>query len=89
MNRILRWVNRALAVLAVLALVAAYWFLYRPLPQTSGRIQAFVDQRIEVRRDARGVPHIRAATEEDALFAQGFVTAQDRLFQMDGLRRFS
>ena len=40
-----------------------------------------------VRRDAHGVPHIDAATQEDMLVAQGYVTAQDRLWQMDSLRR--
>ena len=39
------------------------------------------------RRDNLGVPHIKAATIEDALFVQGYVTAQDRLWQMDILRR--
>ena len=39
-------------------------------------------------RDARGVPHIRAANEHDAFFAEGYVMAQDRLFQLDLLRRF-
>ena len=39
-------------------------------------------------RDARGVPHIRAANEHDAFFAEGYVQAQDRLFQLDLLRRF-
>src|SRR5262249_37330557 len=38
--------------------------------------------------DARGVPHIRASNLEDALFVQGYVTAQDRLWQMDAIRRF-
>jgi penicillin amidase len=40
-------------------------------------------------RDAIGVPHITAANWEDAIFLQGFVTAQDRLWQMDGLRRLA
>jgi len=40
-----------------------------------------------VRRDAHGVPHIEAATEDDLFVAQGYVTAQDRLWQMDGSRR--
>jgi penicillin G amidase len=39
-------------------------------------------------RDGRGVPHIRAANEHDAFFAEGYVQAQDRLFQLDLLRRF-
>ncbi len=40
-----------------------------------------------VRRDAHGVPHIEAATQEDLFVAQGYVTAQDRLWQMDVFRR--
>jgi len=40
-----------------------------------------------VRRDAVGVPHIQAASVRDAARAQGYVTAQDRLWQMDLLRR--
>jgi penicillin amidase len=40
-----------------------------------------------VRRDAHGVPHIEAATEDDLFMAQGYVTSQDRLWQMDVLRR--
>jgi acyl-homoserine lactone acylase PvdQ len=40
-----------------------------------------------VRRDAHGVPHIEAATEDDLFVAQGYVTAQDRLWQMDAFRR--
>ena len=39
-------------------------------------------------RDAHGVPHITAANMEDLLFAQGYVTAQDRLWQMDMTRRY-
>lgn len=43
--------------------------------------------RVTVRRDARGIPHIEAANEHDLFLAQGFVTASDRLWQMDLLRR--
>ena len=38
--------------------------------------------RVQVLRDERGIPHIRAASESDALRALGFVHAQDRLAQM-------
>src|ERR1035441_3191917 len=44
---------------------------------------------VTVRRDAHGVPHIEAATQQDLLVAQGYVTAQDRLWQMDAYRRTS
>ena len=42
---------------------------------------------VTVRRDQHGVPHIDAATQEDLFVAQGYVTAQDRLWQMDAFRR--
>ena len=42
-----------------------------------------LDQPVDVVRDRWGVPHIRARTKQDAFFAQGFVTAQDRLWHMD------
>jgi penicillin amidase len=42
---------------------------------------------VTVLRDRHGVPHIYAANQDDLFFAQGFVTAQDRLFQMDWWRR--
>ena len=42
---------------------------------------------IEILRDRHGVPHVFAASDADALFGQGYVHAQDRLFQMDTMRR--
>ena len=46
-------------------------------------------QEVKVHRDGRGIPYIEARNEDDLYFAQGFVTAQDRLWQMDLLRRVS
>ena len=43
---------------------------------------------VTVTRDGHGVPTIDAASLEDLFFAQGYVTAQDRLWQMDVMRRF-
>lgn len=48
---------------------------------------AGLDSAVEVRRDTWGVPHIYARTVHDLFFAQGFVAAQDRLFQMEMWRR--
>ncbi len=58
------------------------------LPQVSGRlrVQGLIAP-VQVARDEHGVPHITAANMDDLIFAQGFVTAQDRLWQMDMLRR--
>jgi penicillin amidase len=43
--------------------------------------------RVTVRRDERGIPYIEAKNDNDLYFAQGYVTASDRLWQMDLLRR--
>ena len=43
--------------------------------------------RVTVRRDDRGIPHIEAANDEDLYFAQGYITASDRMWQMDLQRR--
>ena len=60
------------------------------LPQLDGDVHlAGLSAPVTVRRDAHGVPHIDAATVDDLLVAQGYVTAQDRLWQMDGARRSS
>jgi penicillin amidase len=57
------------------------------LPQYHGELALPVSQPVTVTRDSRGIPHIQASTLEDAWFTQGYVTAQERLFQMDALRR--
>src|SRR5580658_748455 len=88
-HRALRYINVGIGIALLLAAAAVYWFAYRVLPQTSGTIAAPVSRRVTIVRDALGVPHISAASEDDAFFAQGYVTAQDRLFQMDGLRRLA
>jgi acyl-homoserine lactone acylase PvdQ len=58
------------------------------VPQTSGTLAvAGLIAPVRVIRDAWGVPHIYAASQDDLFFTQGFVQAQDRLFQMDLWRR--
>ncbi|WP_419806146.1 penicillin acylase family protein [Terriglobus sp.] len=57
-------------------------------PEIDGSLHvAGLSAPVTVRRDAYGIPHIQAATEDDLLLAQGYITAQDRLWQMDMLRR--
>lgn len=84
-----KYVNLGIAIALAAALALVYWYAWRPLPQRSGRIVAPVGAAATVSFDALGVPHIRAANQEDALFLQGYVTAQDRLWQMDSLRRYA
>ena len=67
-----------------------YWRARACLPQLDGTVQvAGLSAPVEVLRDARGVPHLRASSLEDLFFAQGYVTAQDRLWQMDLSRRLA
>lgn len=89
LSRFLRIVNIAIGITLVVVLSLVYWYAWRPLPQHSGTIRAPIAAAGSVTFDNLGVPHIRAASQDDALFLQGYVTAQDRLFQMDALRRFS
>ncbi len=68
----------------------AYWRARASLPQLDGSVTVpGVTARVEVLRDARGVPHLRAQSLGDLMFAQGYATAQDRLFQMDLSRRLA
>jgi penicillin amidase len=93
----LRITGGVLFTLVVLALVLAgggaawlYWRARACLPQVDGTLKvAGLKGQVEVWRDAYGVPHLRAASAEDLLFAQGYVTAQDRLWQMDLSRRLA
>jgi penicillin amidase len=87
MRRALR-LCAALLLLATISVAAAYLYLRQSLPQSSGRIElAGLGSEVEVLRDRHGVPHIYAASLEDAHFALGFVHAQDRLWQMEMNRR--
>jgi penicillin G amidase len=60
------------------------------LPQVDGRLTLpDLRERVTLRRDQWGVPHISAANRHDLLLAQGFVHAQDRLWQMELNRRMA
>ncbi len=88
---VLRWTGRALAallLLGALAAASAWWALGRSLPVLDGASPlAGLGATVTVTRDALGVPTVRGATRLDVARATGFLHAQDRLFQMDLLRR--
>jgi len=92
--RIVLWTLLILLTLAVLAVaVGVVWLRAAEktaLPVLDGDLHiSGLSAPVTVRRDAHGVPHIEAATEDDLFVAQGYVTAQDRLWQMDTFRRNS
>lgn len=77
----------ALILIASLILTVLI-LLYRPLPTIDGDTRLLgLDQRAEIVRDEWGVPHIFARTTHDLFYLQGYVVAQDRLFQIELLRR--
>src|SRR4051794_12107035 len=90
MRRAFKWIGRGLLALLALILIAVasgYFWLRTSLPQVDGSITiAGLSAPVEIARDERGVPTIRAKSLNDAYFAVGFAHAQDRLFQMDLMR---
>lgn len=80
----------AVVVIALAAIVAGGWlYLRSSLPQTDGTIViGGLSAPVSITRDAHGIPTIVAKTDTDAAFALGYVHAQDRLFQMDLMRRY-
>ena len=77
--------------LITVIVVGIGWFLSvarSALPELDGPLPvAGVSAPVSVTRDGHGVPTIESATLDDLFFSQGYVTAQDRLFQMDLMRR--
>ncbi len=94
------WLIRLLWFVIILTLILAFatgggvvWLdraMRAQLPQLDGehRTRAVLAP-VTVRRDAQGVPHLEAQTLDDLIAAQGYVTAQDRLWQMDMIRRMA
>jgi penicillin G amidase len=78
---------------AAAAILGGVWLkhaMWQQLPILDGQIELpGLSAPVSVRRDEHGVPHIEAANLDDLLEAQGFVVAQDRLWQMDMARRYS
>jgi penicillin amidase len=87
--RIVLWLILIIALVAGGALACAYLVARSALPRLDGTLQVKgLSSAVRVTRDGHGVPAIEATTLEDLFFAQGYVTAQDRLWQMDVMRRF-
>lgn len=78
-----------LTVLAI-AVAAGVWHARGKLPQRSGSLPlAGLQEPVQVSWDGRGVPHLQAQNEADLYRALGFLHAQDRLFQMEMVRRLA
>jgi len=92
MRRFIKWTGRVLlaaSALTLIVLIAGFFWLRTSLPKIDGETSVKgLGQSVEIIRDANGIPHIFAADDRDAAFALGYVHAQDRLLQMELMRRF-
>jgi penicillin amidase len=88
--RILLWLVLIVVLLVAVVAAGAYIVARAALPQLDGSLPVKgLSAAVKVTRDSHGVPAIEAATLEDLFLAQGYVTAQDRLWQMDLMRRLA
>jgi len=77
-----------LFALVIFTAIIGYLYLLSTKPQYQGELTLDgLKNTVEIRYDDFGVPHIYANNEEDAYFGLGYVHAQDRLFQMEMIRR--
>jgi penicillin amidase len=85
------WWQKTLLTAAGLAGIAGgsyYLLTRRPLPRKKGKLVLHgLHEKVEIITDQYGIPHIYAENEDDLFFSQGYIHAQDRLWQMDLNRR--
>lgn len=86
----LRWIGIIVLFLLLLIIIGYFYFnnkIDKSLPQIEGTIELPVTETVTVTTDESGVPHIKANNLKDLYMAQGYVQAQNRLFQMELARR--
>ncbi len=86
-KKILLFSLSGVLALGAIASGGSYWFVRHTLAKTDGELNLGVSKPVSVVRDDYGIPHIYASNERDLMFAQGYVHAQDRLWQMELARR--
>lgn len=86
--KILSWIIGVIIIIGGAAFAGFHFYLANSKPVIEGEVVVkILDDDVEVTRDEIGVPHILAKSDADLYRAQGYVQAQDRLFQMDLARR--
>ncbi|HEY4613713.1 MAG TPA: penicillin acylase family protein, partial [Bacteroidota bacterium] len=87
-TKIILGIVLTLVVVAVFGFVLAYYLATKSFPKDDGSLALQgISSEIQIYRDEYGVPHVYAQSEEDACFAVGYLHAQDRLWQMELIRR--
>lgn len=90
MRAFLKNFTRLFLILTIIAIAGFVWFLRASVPAKNATYElAGLKHTIEIIKDGHGIPYVKATTREDAAFAMGFLHAQDRLFQMDMMRRYA
>ncbi len=90
MRRVSLWIAAALVVVLLVTTVTVFTLLRRPLPNHSGEVHlAGLESQVEVIRDSFGIPHLYSDNAPDLFYAQGYVHAQDRFFEMDYRRHLT
>ncbi|MGO3147205.1 MAG: penicillin acylase family protein [Leucobacter sp.] len=88
--RVLGWILASIVVIALVAAGLGVWTVQRSFPTVSGTISVEgLNQGVTVQRDSHGIPTITADTSSDLFFAQGYVHAQDRFWEMDFRRHLT
>jgi penicillin amidase len=86
----MKFILKILVTIILVIGVAGAWYINNKQPQRSGEVSlANLQAPVSVRYDERGVPHIQAQNEADMYRTLGYVHAQDRLFQMEMVRRLA
>jgi penicillin G amidase len=77
-------VGIGLVLLLIAGFVTSVWTVHRSFPKTEGTVTLDgLDGKVTVVRDDNGIPQVYADSSDDLFFAQGYVQAQDRFFEMD------
>jgi len=88
MRKSLIGISFIVIIILLLGIVIGYFLVTRSFPKVSGTLHVNkLTQEVKVYRDEFGVPHIIAESEYDAFFTVGYTHAQDRLWQMELMRR--
>lgn len=89
-GRVVLWIIAIIVALALIAGGLGVWSVTRAFPQANGTIEVpGIGNAVSVQRDEQGIPTISASTSHDLFYAQGFVHAQDRFWEMDFRRHLT
>src|SRR5471032_3271895 len=84
----LKIVAGVVCIAVVAVVLVAVWWVRSALPKIDGHVAKLsLGGPVTIRRDERGIAHVSSGTETDLYFGNGYACAQDRLWEMDLLRR--